>query len=61
MRVFRGFAIFLTVAFISLGVFVLYDPLARRSATASDMVIPGAVLFTLALAMLYFLSRPTVK
>ena len=61
MRVFRGFGIFLTVAFISLGVFILYDPLARRSAAASDGVIPGAVLFTLALAMLYFLSRPIVK
>ena len=61
MRVFRGFAIFITVALISLGIFILYDSLAGRSAAASDGVIPGAVLFTLALVMLYFLSRPTVK
>jgi hypothetical protein len=61
MRVFRGFAIILTVALISLGIFILYDPLARRNAAASDGVIPGAVLFTFALALLYFLSRPTVK
>jgi hypothetical protein len=61
MRVFRGFAIILTVALISLGIFILYDPLARRSAAASDGVIPGAVLFTFALVLLYFLARPTVK
>jgi len=61
MRVFRGFAIILAVALISLAIFILYDPLARRSAAASDGVIPGAVLFTFALVLLYFLSRPTVK
>jgi len=61
MRVFKGFAILLTVAFISVGIFILYDPMARRSAAASDSVIPGAVLFSLALTLLYFLSRPTLK
>jgi len=61
MRVFRGFAILLTVALISLGILILYDSMARRSAAASDAVIPGAVLFSLALTLLYILSRPTVK
>jgi protein-S-isoprenylcysteine O-methyltransferase Ste14 len=61
MRIFRGFAILFTVALISLGIFILYDSMARRSAAASDSVIAGAVLFSLALTLLYFISRPTVK
>jgi hypothetical protein len=61
MRIFRGFAILLMVVLISLGIFILYDSLARRSAAASDNVIAGAVLFSLALTLLYFISRPAVK
>jgi len=61
MRIFRGFAIVFTVALISLGIFILYDSMAQRSAAASDSVVPGAVLFSLALTLLYFISRPTVK
>jgi len=61
MRVFRGFAILLTVTVISVGIFILYDSMARRSAAGSDGVIVGAVLVSLALTLLYFLSRPAVK
>jgi len=46
---------------ISVGIFMLYDSLAQRSAAASDSVIAGAVLFSLALTLLYFLSRPAAK
>jgi uncharacterized membrane protein YgdD (TMEM256/DUF423 family) len=61
MRVFSGFAILLTVALVSLGIYVLCDSTARRSAAASDAVIAGAVLFSLALTLLYFLPRPALK
>jgi hypothetical protein len=61
MRIFRDFAILLTLALISLGIFILHDAMARRSAAASDSVIAGAVLFSLALTLLYFISRPTVR
>jgi hypothetical protein len=61
MRVFSGFAILLTVALVSLGIFVLCDSMTRRSAAASDGVIAGAVLFSLALTLLYFLPRPALK
>ena len=61
MRIFRGFAILLSVALISVGIFILYDSMARRSAAGSDGVIVGAVLVSLALTLLYFLSRPAVK
>ncbi len=61
MRVFRGLAILLTVASVSLGIFVLCDSMARRGAVASDSVIAGAVLFSLALTLLYFLPRPALK
>jgi hypothetical protein len=61
MRAFRGFAVFLMVASVSGGTFILYDPRARQSATSYDAVIPGAVLFSLALILLYFISRPAVK
>ena len=61
MRVFKGFAILLTVTMISVGIFMLYDSMAQRSAAASDKVIAGAVLFSLALTLLYFLSRPAAK
>jgi hypothetical protein len=60
MRVFRGVAILLTVALISPGIFILYDSMARRSAPASDGVIAGVVLFSLALALPHFLPRPAV-
>jgi protein-S-isoprenylcysteine O-methyltransferase Ste14 len=61
MRVFGGFAILLTVVLILLGIFILYDSMTRRSAAASDSVIAGAVLFSLALTLLYFISKPAVK
>ena len=61
MRVFSGFAILLTVALVSLGIFVLCDSMARRSAAASDGVIAGAVLFSLAFTLLYFLPKPALK
>jgi len=61
MRVFSGFAILLTVALVSLGIFVLCDSMARRGAAASDRIMTGAVLFSLALTLLYFLSRPALK
>jgi len=61
MRVFKGFAILLTVTMISVGTFMLYDPMAQRSAAASDSVIAGAVLFSLALTLLYFRPRPALK
>jgi len=61
MRVFRGFAIVLMLTLISLGVFVLYNSMARRSAAGADSVIAGAVLFSLALTLLYYISRPTIK
>jgi len=40
---------------------MLYDSMAQRSAAASDGVIAGAVLFSLALTLLYFLARPAAK
>lgn len=61
MKIFRGFVILLTLTSISIGIFILYDSIARKRAAASDHVIVGAVLFSLALTLLYFLSRPTVK
>ena len=61
MRAFRGFAIALMLALISLGIFILYNSMARRSAAAADSVIAGAVLFSLALTLLYYISRPTIK
>ncbi len=61
MRVFSGFAILLTVALVSLGIFVLCDSVVRRSAAASDSVMAGAGLFSLALTLLYFRSRPALK
>jgi hypothetical protein len=61
MRVFSGFAILLRVAMVSLGIFVLCDSMARRSAAASDGVIASAVLFSLGLTLLYLLSRPALR
>lgn len=61
MRVFSGFAILLTVALVSLEIFVLCNSVARRSAEASDGVIAGALLFSLAHSLLYFLPRPALK
>jgi hypothetical protein len=61
MRVFSGFAILLTVALVSLGIFVLCDSIARRSAAASNGIIAGAVLCSLALTLLHFLPRPALK
>ncbi len=43
---------------VSLGIFVLCDSIARRSAEISDSVLAGAVLFSLALTLLYFLPLP---
>ncbi len=60
MRVFRPFAILLTVALISPGVFILYDSMARPSAPAFDSVRAGVVLFSIALPLPHFLSRPAV-
>jgi len=54
MSVFSGFAILLTVALVSLGIFVLCDSSARWS----DDVIASAVFFSLPLTLLYFLPRP---
>jgi hypothetical protein len=61
MRVFSEFAILLTVALVSLGTFLPYDSMVWRSAAASDSVVTGAVLFSPALTLLYFLSRPALK
>jgi hypothetical protein len=61
MRVFSGLAILLTVALVSLGIFVLCDSVVRRSAAASDSVMAGARLFSLALTLLYFRPRPALK
>ncbi len=61
MSVFSGFAILLTVALVSLGIFVLCDSSARRSAAASDGVIASAVFFSLPLTLLYFLPRPSLR
>jgi len=60
MWVFSGFAIFLTAALVSLGLFVFCHSIARRSAEISDSVLAGAVLFSLALTLLYFLPRPAL-
>ena len=58
MSVFSGFAILITAVLVSLGIFVLCDSIARRSAEISDSVLAGAVLFSLALTLLYFLPLP---
>jgi hypothetical protein len=60
MSIFRPFAILLMVPLILPGVFILYDSMARRSAPASGSLLAGAVLFSLALPFLHFLSRPAV-
>jgi len=57
MSVFSGFAILDTVVLVSLGIFVLRDSIARRSTEVSDSVLAGAVLFSLALTLPYFLPR----
>ncbi len=46
---------------ISVGIFMLYDSMAQRTAAASDSVIAGAVFFSLALTLLYFLARAAAK
>jgi len=61
MRVFRGLAIALMLALISVGIFILCNSMARRSAAEADSVIAGAVLFSLALTLLYYISRLTIK
>ena len=60
MRVFSGFAILHTVALISPGVLILDDSMARRSTPASGSIIAAVVLFSPALALPHFLSRPAV-
>lgn len=61
MKVFSGFAILLTVALVSLEIFVLCDSVVRRSVAASDTILAGAVLLSLAHTLLYFLPRPALK
>ena len=61
MRAFRGFAIFLALVLIALGIFILYDSLTQKVAAAPGQIIAGAVLCSLALALLYFVSRPALK
>jgi len=46
MRVFKGFAILLTVTMISVGTFMLYDPMDSGAQQLLDSVIAGAVLFS---------------
>jgi hypothetical protein len=59
MSVFSEFTILITVLLVSLGIFFLCDSIARRGAEVSDSVLAGAVLFSLALTLLYFLQdRP---
>ena len=60
MSVFSGFAILITAVLVSLGIFVLCDSLALRSAEISDCVLAGAVLFSVALTLPYFLPRPAL-
>jgi len=40
---------------------MLYEPVSHQRAPASDQVIVGAVFRALALALVYFVSRPIVK
>lgn len=61
MRFFRGLGIILAVVFISVGIFMLYEPVSHHRAPASDQVIVGAVFCALALTLVYFVSRPIVK
>jgi len=61
MRFFRGIAILLAAIFISIGIFMLYEPVSHQRAPDSDQVIVGAVFRALALALVYFVSRPIVK
>jgi hypothetical protein len=61
MRFFRGIAIILAVIFVSIGIFMLYEPVSHQLAPASDQVIVGAVFCALALALVYFVSRPILK
>jgi hypothetical protein len=61
MRAFRGFAIVRTVTLIAVGILILYDPFVRGSATAPDALKPGSALFSMALTLLFFISRPAVK
>src|SRR5439155_26321556 len=61
MRVFKGSAIALMLALISLAIFILYNSMASRSAAEADSVIAGAVLFSLALTLPYYITSPTIK
>ena len=61
MRFFRGLGIILAVVFISVGIFMLYEPVSHQRAPASDQVIVGAVFCALALTLVYFVSRPVMK
>jgi hypothetical protein len=61
MRFFKGIAIILAVIFISMGIFMLYEPVSSQRAPASDQVIVGAVFCALALTLVYFVSRPVMK
>jgi len=61
MYVFRGFVILLIVGSISLGAFILYDPIAQRRAASPVNIVGGAVLFSFAIALLYFVSKSVVK
>jgi hypothetical protein len=61
MRVFRGFAIFLALAFVSIGIVMSFDSVSQPRAPASDHVSAGAVFCSLAFTLVYFLPRPVVK
>jgi hypothetical protein len=61
MRVYGGFAILLALVAISLGVLILYDSLSRQVTAAPGQTIAGAVFCSLALALLYFVSRPALQ
>ena len=51
----------LILTFISLGILFLYDSVSHPRAAAPGQVITGAVFCSLALTLLYFLSRPAEK
>jgi hypothetical protein len=61
MRVFRGFAILLALVSILFGVLILYDSVAWQVAAAPGQIIAGALFCSLALSLLYFVSRPAPK
>ncbi len=61
MRGFRGLAILLALVSIALGAFIVYGSLAKQVAALAGQIIADAVFCSLALALLYFASRPALK